>query len=97
MEFLVVAYDGEDPEAGERRSKARPAHLENVKSMREAGSFINGGAILDDSGQLIGSTLYVGFESRETLDAWLESDPYVTGGVWKYVEVKPIRLVFRYR
>jgi len=42
---------------------------------------------------MIGSTLYMNFESRAALDQWLQSDPYVTGGVWVDIEVKPIRLV----
>jgi uncharacterized protein YciI len=39
--------------------------------------------------------LYVDFASREALDQWLKNDPYVIGGVWVDIEVKPIRLVFR--
>ena len=95
MEFLVIAYDGKDPEAKQRRLRARPAHLEGVQAMKRAGSFINGGAILDDNGEMIGSTLYVDFASREDLDRWLRRDPYVTGGVWVDIEVKPIRLALR--
>jgi uncharacterized protein YciI len=93
VEFLVMAYDGKDSEAGERRLRARPAHLDNMAVLRAAGVFINGGAILDDHGTMIGSTLYMNFESRAALDQWLQSDPYVTGGVWVDIEVKPIRLV----
>ena len=95
MEFLVVAYDGTDPEAKDRRLAARQAHLEGVQTLIEAGSFINGGAILSKSGEMIGSTLYVEFESRKQLDRWLEADPYVTGGVWVDIDVRPIKLVFR--
>ena len=95
MEFLVIAYDGKDPEAKQRRLHARPAHLEGVRTMKRDGTFINGGAILDDHGEMIGSTLYVDFASREELDRWLRSDPYVTGGVWIDIEVKPIRLALR--
>jgi uncharacterized protein YciI len=95
MEFLVIAYDGKDAEAKQRRLRARPAHLEGVQAMKQAGTFINGGAILDDNGEMIGSTLYVDFASREELDRWLKSDPYVTGGVWVEIEVKPIRLALR--
>jgi uncharacterized protein YciI len=95
MEFLILAYDGTDPEAKDRRLASRQAHLEGVQSMIEAGSFISGGAILSESGEMIGSTLYVEFESREKLDQWLRTDPYVTGGVWVNVDVKPIKLVFR--
>lgn len=63
--------------------------------MKQAGIFINGGAILDDKGEMIGSTLYVAFASKEDLDRWLKSDPYVTEGVWVDIGVKPIRLALR--
>ena len=95
MEFLIIAYDGKDSEAKQRRLNARPAHLEGVQAMKQNGSFINGGAILDDNGEMIGSTLYVDFPSREELDHWLRNDPYVTGRVWVDIEVKPIRLALR--
>ncbi|MBI3757142.1 MAG: hypothetical protein HY267_04115 [Deltaproteobacteria bacterium] len=95
MEFLVMAYDGKDPEAKERRLRARPAHIDGVQVLKQAGSFINGGAILDDAGNMIGSTLYVDFPSRAALNQWLENDPYVTRGVWVDIEVKPIKLAFR--
>ena len=95
MEFLVIAYDGKDAEAKEWRLRARPAHLDGVQALKQAGSFINGGAILDDAGNMIGSTLYMDFPSRKALNQWLENDPYVTGGVWVDIEVKPIKLAFR--
>jgi uncharacterized protein YciI len=44
---------------------------------------------------MIGSTLYVEFDSRAELDSWLEQDPYVTGGVWKDITVQPIRLAMK--
>ena len=95
MEFLIVAYDGTDPEAKQRRLNARAAHIEGARRLKENGHFINGGAILDAAGNMIGSTLYMDFDSREELDDWLRSDPYTTGGVWVDVKVEPIRLVFR--
>jgi uncharacterized protein YciI len=95
VEFLVLAYDGKDPEAKARRLRVREAHLSGVREMKAAGTFINGGALLDENGEMIGSTLYVDFPSRGALDQWLASDPYVTGGVWVDIEVRPIRLAFR--
>ena len=95
MEFLIIAYDGTDAGAKERRLQARGAHLAGAKAMLEAGKFIKGGAILDENGEMVGSTLMMDFESREALDQWLANDPYTTGGVWVEVEVKPIRLAFR--
>ena len=95
MEFLIIAYDGQDSEAKARRLRVRQAHLDGVQAMKQAGTFINGGAILDENGEVIGSTLYVDFPSRADLDQWLASDPYITGGVWVDIEVRPIRLAFR--
>ena len=95
MEFMVVAYDGKDAGAMNRRLQAREAHLQGVKRLIEAGAFISGGAILDDAGNMIGSTLYLEFRDRAELDDWLRNDPYSTGGVWIDVLVRPVRLVFR--
>ena len=41
MEFLILAYDGTDPEAKARRLRVREAHLSGVREMKEAGTFIN--------------------------------------------------------
>ncbi|MCH7671216.1 MAG: hypothetical protein IIB72_03515 [Proteobacteria bacterium] len=95
MQFMIIAYDGTDEEARNRRTAARPAHIDGVKLLKESGKLIAGGAILDDAEQMIGSTLYVEFDSRSELDSWLEQDPYVTGGVWKDITVQPIRLAIK--
>jgi len=39
-----------------------------------------------------GSVVIVDFESRAALDAWLALDPYVTGDVWRGIEVHPFRV-----
>ncbi len=95
MQFVVTAFDGTDEGAASRRQKARPSHLEGAKKLEELGHIIAGGAILDDAGEMIGSTVYVEFESREDLDNWLNNDPYVTENVWQEIDVKPIRLAIR--
>ncbi len=92
MQYMIVAYDGTDPEALERRLAVREAHLKGAIALKESGNLIAGGAILNDAGQMIGSTTYVEFESREALDAWLVQDPYVTGDVWRDITITPIRL-----
>ena len=92
MQFLVVAYDGKDKDAKNRRAAARPSHLAEAQELKEAGNIIVGAAILDENEEMIGSTLCVEFESRADLDEWLAIDPYVTEGVWKDITVQPIRL-----
>lgn len=88
---IVIARDGADPEAKARRATVRPTHLERIRPLVEAGNIMVGGAILDDEGDMVGSVLLTDFESREAFDAWIDNDPYVTGGVWKDIEVRPFR------
>ena len=92
MQYMITAYDGTDAEAPSRRKAVRPAHLDGISELKAAGNIIAGGAILDDDGEMIGSTLYVEFDSREALEDWLNRDPYVTGDVWRDITVTPIRL-----
>ena len=91
-QYVVIAYDGTDAAALDRRMAARPAHLENVKPMVDSGQLVAGGAILDDAGRMIGSVSICDFADRAGLDHWLATDPYVTGNVWQKTEVKPFRV-----
>jgi len=90
--YLVLAYDGTDADAMNRRMAARPAHFEGIKPMLERGEVVSGGALLDDDGKMIGSAMMVNFKDRADLDAWLKRDPYVTGKVWQRIEVKPMQI-----
>ncbi len=91
MQFLVIAKDGTDGGALERRRRTRPTHLGSIGPLVEEGNVLVGGAILNDVGDMIGSMLLVEFPEREDLDAWLAGDPYVTEGVWKDIDVHPFR------
>lgn len=92
MQFMIIAYDGTDEGALNRRLAVRDSHIAGAIELKNKGNLIAGGAILDDTGRMIGSTTYVEFESRAELDAWLERDPYVTGDVWRDITITPIRL-----
>ena len=90
MRFIVIARDGSDPEVKDRRAAARPAHLEWIAPYVESG-FLLGGAILDEAGDMVGSVVLADLPTRAELDEWLAGDPYVTGGVWQEIEVRPYR------
>ncbi len=92
MQFLVIAYDGTDDKALERRMAAREPHLAGIVKMKEAGTAVYGVAILNDREQMIGSVLVVDFPSRADVDAWLKSEPYVVGDVWRKIEVLPAKV-----
>ncbi len=92
MQFLVIGYDGTDPEAPARRQAARDAHLAAATAMKAAGQMLYGAALLGDDGRMIGSACLVDLPDRAAVDAWIKRDPYVTGGVWKKIEVTPCRV-----
>ena len=64
MQYLVIAYDGTDDKAPERRMAAREAHLAGIVKMKEEGKAVYGVAILNDREQMIGSALVVDFPAR---------------------------------
>ena len=96
MQFLIIARDGTDPAAPERRMRARPAHLANAERLQKAGHLLIGGALLDADGNMIGSAAVAQFDTREALDEWLRTDPYVTEAVWRDIQVLPYRVAPHY-
>lgn len=92
MQFLLIAYDGTDPGAPDRRLKIRGAHFEKIGRLKKTGEFIAGGAILDENGNMIGSMIVYEFSDRKCLDEKLKEEPYIIEGVWEKIEIQPFRL-----
>ncbi len=93
MEFLVIAMDGADEGAHDRRMAARADHLEGIARLKEAGRFVAGGAILDDDGKMIGSAVILDFPDRESAETAVAEDPYSKGDVWRDITIRPFRAV----
>ena len=91
-QYIVTAYDYTDTEALQRRMNVRPHHLDGAKELKATGNFIIGGAMLNDEGKMIGSTMILQFETEEELQAWQQSEPYITQKIWKTVDIKPFRV-----
>jgi uncharacterized protein len=91
-QYVVVAQDGRDEAALDRRMIARPEHLAGAKVLKENGNLITGGAMLDDNEKMIGSVMILQFESDEKMQEWYDSEPYIKEGVWQFVEVMPFRV-----
>jgi uncharacterized protein len=92
MQFILIAYDGTDPEALDRRMKVRQKHLEKIEVLKSKGEFLAGGAILDNDGKMIGSMIIYEYPDRNALDKALQDEPYYTEGVWQKVEIQPFRM-----
>ena len=91
-QFIVTAWDGSDAEALDRRMAARPRHFVRARELKANGNFLFGGAMLNDEGKMIGSTMILQFEHEEGLQGWLDTEPYITEHVWKKIEVRPFRV-----
>jgi uncharacterized protein YciI len=87
MLFVIIGYDG--PNGAALRPGVRPAHLENLQPIVEAGRMVVGGPFTDGSGSLI----VADFEDEAAAKAFVQTDPYVTKGVFERVEIRPFRKV----
>jgi len=91
-QYLIIANDGKDDEALDRRKEVRPLHLAGAKKIKEKNNFVIGGAMLDDDGNMRGSIMIVQFETQDDFQNWYNNEPYITQGVWRTIEVKPFRV-----
>jgi uncharacterized protein YciI len=92
MQFLLLAYDGTDREALQRRLNVREEHLKRISLLKNSGEFIFGGAILDNNGKMIGSMIVYDYPDRQSLEERLQDDPYLKEKVWEKIEIQPFRL-----
>lgn len=93
MQFMVIGYDGTDPDALARRMAVREAHLQSGKELYASGKWLYAAGILNEAGTLIGSMIICDFPSREELEQqWLEKEPYITGKVWQKVDIHRVQV-----
>ena len=91
-QYLIIAQDGKDDQALNRRKDIRPLHLAGARQLKEKGNFVIGGAMLDDDGDMRGSIMIVQFETADDFQKWYDNEPYITGGVWREIEIRPFRV-----
>jgi hypothetical protein len=91
-QYVIIARDGEDANALQRRMQIREKHLSGASLLKANGQFLIGGAMLDADNKMRGSVMIVQFETQEDFDHWYSTEPYIVNGVWKDIEVKPFRV-----
>ncbi|CAD5376914.1 putative enzyme [Pseudomonas sp. OF001] len=95
MLYAIIASDVAN--SLEARLAARPAHLERLNALKDAGRLVLAGphpAIdSNDPGPagFTGSLIVAEFDSLEAARAWAEADPFCAAGVYAEVVVKPFR------
>lgn len=90
-QFALICRDAEGALAA--RMAARAAHMAGLKVERQAGHMVDGGAMLDAQGQMVGSVVLCQFADRAALDAYLTREVYACEGIWGTVEILEMRFV----
>lgn len=95
---MFYAIVGEDvPDSLDLRRAARPAHVERLHALQQAGRLLLAGPFpaidSDEPGAagFDGSLIVAEFDSLSDAQAWAEADPYMAAGVYDRVSVKPFR------
>ena len=97
MFYAITARDA--PGSLQARLAARPAHLERLQQLQDAGRLLLAGphpaVDANDPGEagFTGSLVVAEFASLEEARAWADADPYVSAGVYSQVVVKPFKRV----
>lgn len=97
---MLYALVGQDvPDSLDRRIAARPAHLQRLQDLQQAGRLVLAGPFpaidANDPGPtgFTGSLIVAEFDSLADAQAWADADPYVAAGVYASVAVKPFKKV----
>jgi len=96
--YAIISEDITD--SLQKRLSARPAHLQRLQKLQDAGRLVLAGphpAIdSDNPGEagFTGSLVVAEFESLQAARQWADADPYVASGVYAAVTVKPFKKVF---
>lgn len=97
MLYAIISED--TPGTLDKRLATRPAHLERLTALQDAGRLVLAGphpaidsADPGDAG-FSGSLIVAEFASLQEAQAWADADPYMTAGVYAQVNVKPFKKV----
>jgi len=97
MFYAIISEDVKDSLA--LRKQSRPAHIARLQDLKAEGRLLIAGPhpAIDstDPGEagFTGSLVVAEFDSLDAAQAWADADPYIAGGVYANVIVKPYNKV----
>lgn len=95
MLYTIIGQDV--PDSLTKRMAARPAHVARLQALQEEGRLTLAGPFpavdANDPGAagFSGSLIVAEFASLQEAESWAQADPFVTGGVYAQVTVKPFK------
>lgn len=92
MQYLIIAYDKEN--SLDKRLAVRDLHVKGALGMMKKGKILKAAALIENE-KMVGSTLFVDFDSQDELDSWLAQETYVINGVWdmEKIQILPIKVL----
>jgi uncharacterized protein len=97
MLYVIIGEDSKDSLS--KRAVHRTAHLQRLHELRDLGRLILAGPMpavdAADPGPagFTGSVIVAEFPSLADAQGWAAADPYLIGGVYAHVSVKPFKKV----
>lgn len=98
MFYAIVGQDV--PDSLNQRLATRPAHVDRLQALQQAGRLLLAGPFPNIDGNDPGSAGFSGslivaeFDTLADAQAWADADPYVAAGVYASVSVKPFKRTF---
>lgn len=98
---MWYAITGQDvPNSQAKRQASRPEHVARLQALQAQGRMMLAGPFpaidAEDPGTAgyTGSLIVAEFPSLAEAQAWADAEPYLAGGVYAHVSVKPFRKTF---
>jgi uncharacterized protein YciI len=97
MWYSIYALD--NPGSLSKRLAARPAQLERLQALCDAGRLLLAGPMpaidAEDPGPagFVGSLIVAEFADLAAARGWADADPYLAAGVYRDVQVRPFKKV----
>lgn len=98
MLYAIICED--TPDSLELRMATRPAHIERLHALQNAGRLVLAGPhpAIDSENPgaagFTGSLVVAEFDSLAEAQQWANSDPYLAAKVYTKITVKPFKKVF---
>ena len=87
--FTIIGHDVADSTA--KRADIRPAHVARLHALHAQNRLVIAGPTPAVHGEptMTGSLIIAHFDSIDEARAWVTDEPYLIGGVYSHVDVKP--------
>lgn len=91
MPYMIETFD--KPDTGELRQKLRPSHLEYLENNKKL--LLACGAKLQEDGVTgTGSFYIVDVDTRDEAQAFIDADPFTSGGLFERIEINRWRKAY---